>query len=124
MSNVNIVVLVGNMTRPPEIKYAPNGTAVTKFGLAVNTKMGEKDEVLFVDVTCFSRQAEVVSEYGEKGRAVLVEGRLIFQSWEGKDGTKRSKHEIIATRVQFLGPKPEQGSRAQAPGPPEEDVPF
>jgi single-strand DNA-binding protein len=126
MSSLNKILLLGNLTRDPELRYAPNGTAVTRFGLAVNTpRAGQgddrKDEVCFVDIVAFGRQAETASEYLSKGRPALVEGRLQWRSWEGQDGQKRSKHEVIAERIQFLGRGPEEPSQAapptrQAPG--------
>jgi single-strand DNA-binding protein len=126
MSSLNKVLLLGNLTRDPELRYAPNGTAVARFGLAVNTPRGgqgddRKDEVCFVDIIAFGRQAETASEYLSKGRPALVEGRLQWRSWEGQDGQKRSKHEVIAERIQFLGRGGEEPMQAapparQAPG--------
>jgi len=122
MASLNRVMLIGNLTRDPELRYAPNGTAVTRFGLAVNTQrpgQGEerREEVCFVDIVSFGRQAEVASEYLSKGRPVLVEGRLSWQSWEGQDGQKRSKHEVIAERIQFLSPRGrEEGTERPSTG--------
>jgi len=107
MADINVVILVGRLTRDPELRYTPGGTAVTAFGMAVNNrrKVGEewKDEPCFVDVKVFGRQAESCSEYLAKGRQVGVEGRLSFSRWE-KDGQTRSKLEVTANNVQFLGP--------------------
>ena len=131
MASLNKVILLGNLTRDPELRYAPNGTAVARFGLAVNTQragQGEdrKEEVCFVDIVAFGRQAETASEYLSKGRPALVEGRLQWRSWEGQDGQKRSKHEVIAERIQFMPrgreegmerTNPSQGMERTSPGP-------
>ena len=116
MASLNKVLLLGNLTRDPELRYAPNGTAVARFGLAINSRFrqGEewKDDVCFVDVVVFGRQAETAGEYLAKGRMALIEGRLQWRSWEGQDGQKRSKHEVIADRVQFMS----RGSRDESMG--------
>ena len=119
MVSVNIVILGGNLTRDPEVRYTPQGSAVASFGLAVNRSFktkdgGQKEEVCFVDVETWGRQAETVGEYLKKGRPVLVEGRLMLDSWEGKDGQKRTRHKVTAMRVQFLGSR---GAPAAAPAP-------
>jgi len=109
MASYNKVLLMGNLTRDPEIKYTPKGMAVAELGLAVNreytTDGGEKrEEVTFVDVTVWGRQAETSAEYLKKGRPVFVEGRLQLDSWDDKQsGQKRSKLRVVAERVQFLG---------------------
>jgi len=111
MANLNKVFLMGNLTRDPELRYVPSGAPVTTFGLAVNrryvTQHGEKkDEVCFVRVVVFGKQAESCSQHLSKGRLVFVEGRLQYRSWE-QDGQKRSTLDIVADRVQFLGgPRP------------------
>ena len=107
MANLNKVMLIGNLTRDPELRYLQSGTAVCDFGLAVNrtyTKAdGEKiEETLFVDVTAFGRQAEVVSEFLQKGRPIFLEGRLKLDQWTAQDGQKRSKHGVVLERFQFL----------------------
>ena len=122
MASLNKVILLGNLTRDPELRYAPNGTAVARFGLAVNTQragQGEdrKEEVCFVDTVAFGRQAETASEYLSKGRPALVEGRLQWRSWEGQDGQKRSKHEVIAERIQFMPRGREEGMERTNPAP-------
>ena len=115
MASYNKVLLMGNLTRDPEVKYTPKGMAVTDLGLAVNreytTDTGEKrEEVVFVDVTVWGRQAETCGEYLKKGRPVFVEGRLQLDSWDDKQsGQKRSKLRVVAERVQFLGGRPEGG---------------
>ena len=109
MASYNKVILMGNLTRDPELKYLPSGTAMAKFGIAVNRvwtdrQSGEKkEEVCFVDITAWGRQAETCNEYLQRGRPVFIEGRLNFNSWETEDGQKRSKLDVVAERIQFLG---------------------
>ena len=109
MASFNKVILVGNLTRDPELRYTPKGTAVAKIGLAVNrnwtSESGEKkEEVTFVDVDIFGRTAENVSQYMRKGRPILVEGRLKLDQWDDKQtGQKRSRLAVVAETVQFLG---------------------
>lgn len=108
MSNYsyNRVILVGNLTRDPELRYIPSGTAVSEIGLAVNDRIKRNeewvDEPTFVDVTLWARTAEVANEYLSKGSKILVEGRLKLDSWE-KDGQKRSKLRVIAEKMMMLG---------------------
>jgi single-strand DNA-binding protein len=106
MANLNTVVLLGNLTRDPEVRYTPSGTPVATLGLAVNNRMKQgdewKDDPCFIDVVVFGKQAESCGEYLSKGQPVLVEGRLRYRTWEGQDGQKRSKHEVSAFRVQFM----------------------
>jgi single-strand DNA-binding protein len=107
MANLNKVFMMGNLTRDPELRYVPSGAPVTTFGLAVNrtfvTQHGDKkDEVCFVKVVVFGKQAESCSQYLTKGRPVFIEGRLQYKAWE-QDGQKRSTLDIVADRVQFLG---------------------
>src|SRR5262252_2760794 len=122
MASLNKVILLGNLTRDPELRYAPNGTPVTRFGLAVNTSRAgqgdeRREEVCFVDIVAFGRQAETTSEYLSKGSGALIEGRLQWRSWEGQDGQKRSKHEVIADRIQFMPRTREDGmERTAGPG--------
>src|SRR5881628_3701102 len=109
MASFNKVILLGNVTRDPEIRYTPKGTAVTELGMAVNrvysTDSGEKrEEVLFVDVTLWGRTAEIAGEYLKKGRPVLIEGRLQLDTWDDKQsGQKRSKLKVIGETMQMLG---------------------
>ncbi len=151
MASFNKVILVGNLTRDPELRYTPKGTAVAKIGLAVNrvwtTETGEKkEEVTFVDVDMFGRTAENVAQYMRKGSSLLVEGRLRLDQWDDKQtGQKRSKLGVVAEVAQFLGsPRGGEGGSAPAPArprpaaapvaepaaadadapPPEDDVPF
>ena len=107
MANFNKVILLGNLTRDPEIRYTQGGMAVAKLGLAVNRRYSvngeQKESTCFVDLTAFGRQAEVINEYCKKGRPLFVEGRLEFSQWEGQDGSKRSKLEVVVENFQFLG---------------------
>jgi len=126
MATLNKVFLIGNLTRDPELKYTANGTGVTKFGLAVNRKYNsqdgeKKEDTCFVDITAWDKLAEACSEHLSKGRLVFVEGRLQYQSWESDDGTKRSKLEVIAQNIQFLGGKQENGGETDGT---DDDVPF
>jgi single-strand DNA-binding protein len=110
MASFNRVILVGNVTRDPELRYIPSGMAVTDIGLAVNDRRksatGEWiEETTFVDVTLWARTAEVASEYLSKGSPVLIEGRLKLDSWEGPDGQKRSKLKVVGEKMQLLGGK-------------------
>ena len=128
MASLNKVILLGNLTRDPELRYAPSGTPVARFGLAVNTSRAgqgdeRREEVCFVDIVAFGRQAETASEYLSKGRPALVEGRLQWRSWEGQDGQKRSKHEVIAERIQFMPRGREEGTERTSPGPSMERTP-
>lgn len=109
MASFNKVILVGNLTRDPELRYTPKGTAIAKIGLAVNrvwtSESGEKkEEVTFVDVDVFGRTAENVGQYMRKGRPILIEGRLRLDQWDDKQtGQKRSRLGVVAESVQFLG---------------------
>jgi single-strand DNA-binding protein len=104
----NSVVLVGNVTRDPEVKFLQSGTAVCELGLAINERVKRGDEgvedVCFVDVTLFGRTAEVAGEYLAKGAPVLIAGRLKYEQWE-KDGQKRSKLKVVADKLQLIGGK-------------------
>src|SRR5882724_7896295 len=108
MASFNRVILVGNLTRDPELRYIPSGTAVSDIGLAVNdrVKRGDQwvDEATFVDITLWGRTAEIANEYLSKGSSVLIEGRLKLDRWE-KDGQKHSKLKVIGERLQMLGAK-------------------
>lgn len=110
MKSVNMVVLMGNMTREAELRYTPNGKAVSSFGLAVNRvykdAAGErKSEADFFDVVAWGRLAEIISQYGAKGQGVHIVGRLQNRSWEAQDGSKRNKTEVIATDISLIGGK-------------------
>ena len=106
MANYNKVILMGNLTRDPELRYTPNGTAVSTLSLAVNRRPKpdtQEKEVDFFDIVVFGKQAENCSEYLRKGSPVLVDGRLQQRRWETDEGQKRSKVEVVAFSVQFLG---------------------
>lgn len=140
MSSFNKVILVGNLTRDPELRYTPKGTAIAKLGLAVNrkwtTEAGEKkEEVTFVDVDAFGRTAENCGQYLKKGRSILVEGRLRLEQWDDKQsGQKRQKLGVVSEAIQFLGGGKDSDSTAtdSAPATPsqhqtggaEDTVPF
>lgn len=108
MANLNKVMLLGNLTRDPEIRFTPKGTAVGELGLAVNRRVSDgngnwSDEVTFVDVTVWGHQAENAEKYLKKGRGVLIEGRLQLDTWDDKEsGQKRSKLKVVAESVQYL----------------------
>jgi single-strand DNA-binding protein len=109
MANYNKIILVGNLTRDPQMRYLPSQMAVTDFGLAVNhkfkTKSGEdREEVLFIDCSSFGKAGEIINQYCQKGKQILVEGRLKYDTWEDKQGGgKRSKHSVVVDNFQFLG---------------------
>ena len=110
MAKLNKVFLIGNLTRDPELRYTPSGTAVASFGIAINrnwtAQNGEKkEEVCFVDINMFGRRAEVINEYFSKGNPIFIEGRLQFQQWETKDGQKRNSLRVVAEDFQFIGGK-------------------
>lgn len=128
MANLNKVFLMGNLTRDPEVRYIPSGTAVADLGVAVNERYKDRDsgewreKPVFVDVTVWRRQAETCAEYLSKGSPVMIEGRLQLDQWENKEGQKRSKLKVLADRVQFLpggssrgGGRPSGGGGAQQP---------
>jgi single-strand DNA-binding protein len=130
MASLNRVFLIGNVTRDPELRYIPSGTAVTDLGVAVNRvwtgQDGQKhEEVTFVDVTLWARQAELASEYLTKGRPVFIEGRLQLDQWQDKEGQKRSRLRVVGERMQFLGAGPgksgESAAERKAAPPPPED---
>lgn len=120
MANFNKVMLMGNLTRDPELRYTPQGTAVVKLGMAVNrrwkSKAGEqKEEVCYVNIEAWDKQAELCNQYLHKGSSLFVEGRLKFRSWDDKNtGQKRSTLEVLAERVQFLGQPGQQHKQEQS----------
>lgn len=151
MASFNKVIVAGNLTRDPELRYTPNGKAIAKFALAVNrnwtSETGEKkEEVTFIDIDAFGRQAEVISQFLKKGRPLLVEGRLKLDQWDDKQtGQKRSRLGVVLESFSFLdsGRSGGEGGESDAPraarpaparpvaapaddaGPPsEDDVPF
>src|SRR3954466_6738120 len=138
MASFNKVILLGNLTRDPEVRYTPKGSAVCDLGLAVNRTYtldnGEKrEEVTFVDVVLWARLAEIAGEYLKKGRPVFIEGRLQLDTWDDKQsGQKRSKLKVVGEGLQLLGGRPgggggddegSGGSRASKPAPPPRSAP-
>lgn len=109
MASYNRVILMGNLTRDPEMKYLPSGSSVTKFGLAMSDRYTDKqtgeqkENTCFVEIEAWGRQGEIANEYLSKGRPVFIEGALKFDSWETEDGTRRSKLSVRAFRIQFIG---------------------
>lgn len=136
MSNFNLCILVGRLTRDPEMRFIPSGTAVCQLGLAINRtwrdkSSGEKrEETAFVDVEFWGKTAEVVTQHLSKGREILVEGRLKTDQWEDKDtGKKRSRLKVVGQSFQFIGAKPSASPRPAATRDdggfdPDESIPF
>lgn len=144
MASFNKVILVGNLTRDPDLRTTPGGASVAEIGLAVNRSWfdknsnSRKEEVTFVDVTLWGRTAEVASEYLTKGRPVLIEGRLQLDQWDDKEsGQKRSKLKVVGENMTMLGSRGEGGGQSQgqsgnvesfygnsAAGADSDDVPF
>jgi len=119
MTSFNNVILLGNLTRDPEVRYTPNGVAVASFALAVNRKYKQgdetKDEVSYIDIVVFGKQAESCGQYINKGDSVLIDGRLQQRRWDDKDtGQKRSKVEVVAQSVNFMPKRSWSGQAAQA----------
>jgi single-strand DNA-binding protein len=136
MASLNKVFLIGNLTRAPELRYTPSGTAVSDLRIAVNrqysTQGGDKrEETCFLTVVVWGKQAEASAQYLDKGSPLLVEGRLQTRDWETRDGQKRNVVEVVAERVQFLG-RPRgaagapvtEGEGPEEPGHEADDVPF
>jgi single-strand DNA-binding protein len=123
MANYNKVILIGNLTRDPELRYTPKGAAIAKLGIAVNrswrTETGEsREEVTFVDVDAFGRQAETIGQYMKKGRPIMIEGRLRLDTWDDKQtGQKRSRLGVVLESFQFLD-SARGGDEGAAPRPP------
>ncbi len=123
MANFNKVILVGNLTRDPQLKYLPSNTAVCEFGMAINRRWRDKDgnqrdETCFVDLSAFGRTGETIHQYMAKGRPLLVEGRLKFDSWTGQDGQRRSKLSVVVENFNFIGARegaPAGAGQAAAP---------
>jgi len=127
MASYNRVILLGNLTRDPELRYTPSGTPVCDIGVAVNDRRknasGEwVDETTFVDVTLWSRTAEVAGEYLSKGSPIFVEGRLKLDSWENSEGQKRSKLRVVCERMQMVGPRGGGGGGSSSSGPPRQSA--
>jgi single-strand DNA-binding protein len=149
MANFNKVMLMGNLTRDPQLSYLPSQTPVVEFGMAVNrnwtSKEGEKkEEVCFVDCRAFGKPAETLNKYMKKGRPLFVEGRLVYEQWTAQDGSKRSRHRVMVENFQFLGGgqgsggaaadsgeagpdsqvEPESNGPVKGAHPPADDIPF
>jgi single-strand DNA-binding protein len=138
MASFNKVILIGNLTRDPELKYTPKGTAACQIGMAVNRKWRneqgqDQEEVTFLDVQSWGKQAEAISKYLRKGSPLFVEGRLKLEEWE-KDGKKQSKLRVVLESFQFLGGAKQEGAPRAASAAPaaspdgpasaDDDVPF
>ena len=136
MASFNKVILLGNLTRDPELSYTPSQTAVCQFGMAMNRKWkgadgAEKEETCFVDCVIFGKRADVIQKYCKKGNPLFVEGYLKFDSWVAQDGSKRSKLKVVVGDFQFVGTqqKAAQGGQPnpdyeENPDPPTDDIPF
>ncbi len=148
MASYNKVILLGNLTRDPQLTYTPSQTAVVDFGLATNRKWrgqdgSQRDETCFVDCRMFGKRAEVISKYLKKGQPIFLEGRLSFSSWEAQDGTKKSKLRVTVENFEFVGSggsgggdnsSYQQRNNSNAgsapdmpefePGMPDDDIPF
>ena len=124
MPNYNKVLIMGHLTRNPQLSYTPNQTAVVDFGIATNHKWTGQDgsqheEVCFVDCRAFGKRAETINKYCAKGQPLFIEGRLNFDQWETQEGAKRSKHRIVVDNFTFLGqPKKEESQTS------DEEIPF
>ncbi len=109
MANYNRIILAGNLTRDPELSYTPSNTPVCKFGLAVNRNWTDRQtneqhkETMFIDCTAWSRRAEVINQYCRKGNPLLIEGRLVLDTWTNPEGQKRSRHTVNVDNFEFLG---------------------
>lgn len=121
MASFNKVLLMGNLTRDPVLRYLPSNMAVADFGLACNRKFksaqGEdKEEVTFVDCTAWGKQAETINQYCQKGKPIFIEGRLKYETWEDKQGGgKRSKMTVVVENFQFIGGRSDTQGSAPAP---------
>lgn len=138
MASYNRIILVGNLTRDPQLSYTPNNTAVCKFGVATNRKWKDregnmKEDVCFVDCVLFGKGGETFNQYMAKGRPVLVEGRLTLNRWTTPEGDKRSKHEVFVENFTFLGggrggdsgsTESTDSSHNEPPPPTDNDIPF
>ncbi len=127
MASFNRVILIGNVTRDPELRYIPSGTAVAEVGLAINDKRKDTsgewiEETTFVDVTLWGRTAEVASEYLKRGAPCLIEGRLKLDTWE-RDGKKQSKLKVIGERMQLLSAPAKRAEPAAETSAPARDIP-
>lgn len=136
MASYNKVILIGNLTRDPELRYLPNQTAVVDIGLATTRKWRGQDnqdheETCFVDCTIFGKRAEVINKYFKKGSPIFIEGYLKFESWDAQDGSKRSKLKVVIQNFEFVGGNKQGGQQNQEQQPPQgygggpvDDIPF
>ncbi len=137
MANYNKILLLGNLTRDPQLSYTPNQTAVVDFGLATNRKWtaqdgNQREETCFIDCRAFGRQAENINKFLSKGRLVFIEGRLTFDTWTAQDGTKRSRHRVTVENLQFMPGTGSANSEPQHSAPmdsnlnqqTDDDIPF
>jgi len=126
MTNFNKAILIGHVTRDPEVFTTQNDKQIAKFGIAVNSKWGERDEVCFIECAAFGKRAAVIEEWIHKGDPILVEGRIVYSQWNDKQtGEKKSRHSIAVENFQFM-PR-SQGKAEQEAGVPPEDadnIPF
>jgi single-strand DNA-binding protein len=138
MASFNKVIMIGNLTRDPQLTYLPSNTPVVEFGLATNRKWtgadgSQREETCFVDCRAYGRTAETISKYCKKGRPLMIEGRLGFEQWEAQDGSKRSKHRITVESFVFVDSRGGTGDKASSggatndsdgPPPSDDDIPF
>ena len=115
MVSFNRVILAGNLTRDPELRFTNDGVPVCSFGLAVNRVRSRNEEVDFFDISAWRELGETIANYKKKGDPILVEGRLQYRTWEGQDGGKRSKVDVVADNVQFLGGRADADGSGAAP---------
>lgn len=140
MPSFNRIMLMGNLTRDPELRYIQSGQPVCEFGMAINrywnSQNGERrEETCFIDITVWGKTGERCAEHLKKGKPIFLEGYLKFESWQAQDGSKRSKHRVVADRVQFLdfaargsngegGPRTRPADEQFAENPPQQEVPV
>jgi single-strand DNA-binding protein len=130
MANLNKVMLMGNLTRDPQLSYLPSQTPVVEFGIATTRRFKKQDgsqgeETCFVDCQMFGKRAEVVNQYFKKGEPIFVEGRLKFDQWTAQDGAKRSKLRVFVENFEFLGGRRGGGQQqTSAPDEPTQDAPY
>lgn len=122
MPNYNKVILMGNLTRDPDMRYTRNDTAVANFGMAVNRKFKGEEETTFVDCTAWGKVAETISQYLRKGKPIMVDGRLTLDQWQNQEGQNRSKLLVTVENFQFIGDG-DEGSRERADSPPPSQSP-
>ena len=128
MTSFNKVILLGNLTRDPEVRYTPNGIAVASFAIAVNRKYKQgdetKEEVSYIDIVVFGKQAESCGQYINKGDSVLIDGRLQQRRWETEEGQKRNKIEVVAQSVNFMPKRSSGGGQSHGHAEPTQEAPV